>query len=158
MKLDVIGIAAPQGSKTRMPNGAMVDGTSATGRMKLVEWRRAVADAARAELAARPRPPFAGPTAITISFRFPTVASAPHRFWHATNPDTSKILRSTEDALVHAGLLSDDRILCKVSVTKRYVRDDELPGCTIEITSLVGDEEAIQDLRKQRARAQRRST
>lgn len=155
MKLDVIGIPAPQGSKTRMPNGAMLDGTSTTGRAKLVEWRRAVADAGRAELAANPRPPFAGPTAITISFRFPKVKSDPHRFWHATMPDCSKILRATEDALVSAGVLSDDRILCRITVTKRYVNDSELPGCTVELESLEADEEQIRELRKQRAREAR---
>jgi Holliday junction resolvase RusA-like endonuclease len=156
VRLEVIGLAAPQGSKTRMPNGAMVDGTSTTGRAKLVEWRRAVADAGRAELARNPQPPYQGPTAIVISFRFPTVASDPHRYWHATNPDASKILRSTEDALVHAGVLADDRILSKISITKRYVNDNELPGCTVEITSLESEEAEMKESRKQRAQRARR--
>lgn len=156
MRLEVIGIPAPQGSKTRMPNGAMVDGTSTTGRIKLVEWRRAVADAGRAELARNPRPPFSGPTAITISFRFPTVASDPYRCWHATAPDGSKILRATEDALVHAGVLSDDRILSKIAISKRYVNDSELPGCTVEVVSLASEEEALRKSRKERATRARR--
>lgn len=155
MILEVIGIPAPQGSKVKMPTGAMVDGTSTTGRAKLAEWRRAVADAGRTELARNPRPAFTGPTKIDISFRFPPTQSDPYRFWHCVAPDASKILRATEDALVHAGVLSDDRILSSIKLTKRYVNDGELPGCTVEIVSLASDEADIREMRKQRARARR---
>ena len=41
--LRVIGVPAPQGSKTRMPNGAMVEGGSAAGRAKhRALWDRSV--------------------------------------------------------------------------------------------------------------------
>ena len=43
VRFNVIGVPAPQGSKTRMPNGAMVEGSSATGRAKHRTWRQAVA-------------------------------------------------------------------------------------------------------------------
>src|SRR5690349_10366387 len=100
IRLEVIGIPAPQGSKTRMPNGALVDGTSATGRMKLIEWRRAVADAARLYIAENAQPPLAGPVQLDVLFRFPATKSDPYRHHHATMPDASKVLRATEDALV----------------------------------------------------------
>jgi len=39
--LRVIGVPAPQGSKTRMPNGAMVEGGSAAGRAKHISGKMA---------------------------------------------------------------------------------------------------------------------
>lgn len=44
---EVLGTPTPQGSKTRMPNGAMVEGRSAGQRAMHRSWRTAVAEAAR---------------------------------------------------------------------------------------------------------------
>lgn len=160
--LTVIGIPASQGSKNAYVNkhtgrAVIVDGTSKTARTKLAEWRRAVADAAREWLTANPQQPLAEPLHVTISFRFPATASDPYRYWHCVTPDASKVLRSTEDALVDGGLLQDDRWICKLVVTKRFVWADESPGCTIEVVSLAGEEFELRQSRKERAAAARRA-
>jgi Holliday junction resolvase RusA-like endonuclease len=155
IRLEIIGIPAPQGSKTRFPNGAMVDGTSKTGRAKLIEWRRAVADAARAWLAEHPRNAIDGPVALRIAFRFPPTKSDPCRHLHTVTPDASKVLRATEDALVHAGLLKDDRLVCDLHVTKRWCEHGETAGATVDIEQLDGFE-ALQRERRKTEAAERR--
>jgi Holliday junction resolvase RusA-like endonuclease len=65
---DVVGLPAPQGSHTKMPNGALVSGSSTTGRKAHKAWRHTVADAAR-ELA--DDNPYDGPLRLHIEFRFP---------------------------------------------------------------------------------------
>lgn len=157
LQFDVIGLPAPKGSFVRMPNGATVMGTSKTGRAKLVEWERAVSDAARAYLIEHPQPPIVGPFAISISFRFPVTKSNPHRYWHQVKPDVDKCARLTLDSLKLGGLIGDDCQACKLTATKRYATGTESPGCTIELEPLAGDEEQIQQGRRERARAARRA-
>ena len=48
---DVYGSAQPQGSKTKMPNGAMLEGGTAELRANRRNWRSAVAAAAADALA-----------------------------------------------------------------------------------------------------------
>lgn len=134
--LTIIGIPASQGSKTRMPNGAMVDGTTPKARAALKSWRTAVADAARAWLADNPRPPINEPCSLLMDFRFPPVASDPYRTLVATTPDGSKIQRSTEDALVHGGLLADDRLITNWGGSKRYAQSGETVGVDLTILLL----------------------
>ncbi len=108
---EVLGVPAPQGSKTRMPNGAVVEGSSTTGRAKTRAWRRAVAevgwDIAEDE-------PYDGPLQLSVTFRMPMPASRPKRvqragIWpHAVKPDLDKLLRATVDALTDSGLIRDD--------------------------------------------------
>lgn len=157
LTLEVIGLPAPKGSFVRMRNGATVMGTSKTGRAKLVEWERAVSDAARAYLTDNPQQPIAGPFAITICFRFPATKSNPHRHWHAVKPDVDKCARLTLDALKLGGLILDDCGACDLRAWKRYVKGDESPGCTIELRPLQMDEDAIQQVRKDRARLARKA-
>lgn len=156
LAFDVIGLPAPKGSFVRMPNGATVMGTSKTGRRKLVEWERAVADAARAYLADNPQQPITGPFAITIAFRFPPSKSDPYRYWHAIKPDIDKCARLTLDSLKLGGLIGDDCAACKLTASKRFTIGDESPGCTIEIEPLADDEAELREGRKQRAAAARR--
>lgn len=56
--------------------------------------------------------------------------------WHKVRPDGSKLLRSTEDALVDAGLLADDSLIAVSSYTKRYCCGSERPGAIITIVAL----------------------
>lgn len=115
----VPGIPAPQGSKTRMPNGAMVEGGSTTGREKLRNWRNAVTATAAEDWAEAPA--LGGPLMLEVQFRMPRPKSRKHFIWHATKPDQSKVIRSTEDALVDAGVLRDDALICQHVASKRYV-------------------------------------
>lgn len=155
IRLEVIGIPAPQGSKTRMPNGAMLDGTSSTGRAKLIEWRRAVADAGRSWLTGFPQAPLDGPIAVALHFSFPQVKSNPYRFWHATKPDLDKLIRATCDAIKSAGLIIDDSQICRIVATKAYCDHDQPPGCEVQIFDLA-EEEANKHKHRKLAAAQRR--
>lgn len=119
---EVLGVPAPQGSKTRMPNGAMLDGKSAGARAKHKAWRTAVADMAR-ELAEDEA--HDGQLCLSIVFRFPMPASRPKRVqalgrWpHTVKPDIDKVVRSTLDGLAvksGGGLIRDDARVFKIDV------------------------------------------
>lgn len=153
IRLQVIGLPAPQGSKTRMPNGVMVDGTSKTGRANLTEWRRAVADAARSHMAEHEADRISGPCAVTLHFTFPRTASDPYRFWHRTKPDIDKVIRSTMDALVAGGLLADDSLVCQLDAHKSY---GDMPGARITVSDLTVDEANLRAGAKARAAAARK--
>lgn len=125
---EVVGTPAPQGSKTRMPNGAMLDGRSKGAREGHANWRSAVASAARtAALVVANNDhdtPLLGPMALTIEFRFPMPKSRSRAIKdHGRNPKTSapdldKLIRSTGDALKEGGLIFDDALLVAVFATK----------------------------------------
>lgn len=113
---DVFGVPAPQGSKTRMPNGAMVEGGSATGRARHRDWRSAVADAANAAFWAETRQ-IDTPVAVDVGFRFPMPKSRPKRVrelgwaYKPSKPDLDKLCRALGDGLVAGGLLARDELI-----------------------------------------------
>ena len=118
---EIVGLPTPQGSKTRMPNGAMIEGSSATGRVKHKSWRAAVAEAARN--IAEPEP-YDGPLHVQVTFRLPMPASRPKRIretgeWpKTTKPDIDKLIRALFDGLAEGGLISDDARVYAVDATK----------------------------------------
>lgn len=112
---EILGVPAPQGSKTRMPNGHMIEGSSDTGRAKHKAWRQSVAATARDitrhdDISA----PFDGALQVSIEFRLPMPASRPAaarragRWPHTVKPDKDKLLRCTFDGLKDGGLVRDD--------------------------------------------------
>ena len=126
----------PQGSKN-IYNGIPVEACKL-----LPQWRALVTRTA-CELH---QDVFHGPIALSLVFLFerpkshynraqnPTLlADAPSH--HTCRPDLSKLTRAVEDALVDAGLLRDDSIICVSSQAKRYVRNNENPGCIISLSS-----------------------
>jgi Holliday junction resolvase RusA-like endonuclease len=125
-EFEVLGVPAPQGSKTRMPNGAMLDGKSPAARAKHRAWRSAVAEVAR-DLAGET--PHDGPLQLQVTFRLPMPQSRPARarragLWpHATKPDLDKLLRSTLDGLEDGGLIRDDSRICAMEVDAWEVID-----------------------------------
>lgn len=69
---EVEGIAMPQGSKTRMPNGAMLDGRRGPARTAHRAWRTAVHNAAtHAAGTLGAEAPLDGPLTLTVEFRLP---------------------------------------------------------------------------------------
>ena len=118
---EVLGVPAPQGSHTKMPNGVILSGSSKTGRAKHKAWRTAVAEAAR-DVADDPdmAAPFDGPLFLSIEFRFPMPKSRPAkartagRWPHMVKPDIDKVLRATADGLTAGGLIADDSRICAV--------------------------------------------
>lgn len=133
----VAGMApAPQGSKRYVGNGVMVESSK-----NVKPWRYLVQQAA----VATNHPTITGPVSLSIVFLFPRPKShytpkgilrpsAPT--YHCVRPDGSKILRSTEDALVDSGLVQDDARIALASFTKRYASDTEHPGAIITIIPL----------------------
>lgn len=134
------GQPAPQGSKRGF--------RGRDGRVILVEsskavapWREDVGNAARA--ARKGEPPLDGPLWVRMVFTVSKPASAPRRrrTYPMRKPDLSKLARSTEDALVTAGLIADDaRIVEYTRLAKVYPGEDDdaldSPGVHIEITAI----------------------
>ena len=118
LSFTVGGVPAPQGSKTAMPNGALVEAGSAVGRAKVRAWRQDVH--AAAVHAMRDRATFQAPVALHVTFIMPRPKSRKRDVWHATKPDLDKLIRATADALTSAGVLRDDSLICSVKAAKRY--------------------------------------
>lgn len=135
----VIGLPAPQGSKTVF-NGHPVEGGSKTGRENVKAWRQAVAETAHEVWDGRP--PINGPVALDVRFILPRPKSAPKRNrWHASRPDLDKLLRATKDALKTAGVYTDDGRVASVSMTKTLAAVDyPWTGATITIYELAHEE------------------
>lgn len=125
--LRVIGVPAPQGSKTRMPNGAMVEGGSTVGRAKHRAWRTAVAEAAVGQVAE----PLDGPLHLTVEFWMPRPASRKRDVWADRKPDLDKLLRCTLDGLTDGGLIRDDARVTRIVATKQLA--DSWTGATMRV-------------------------
>lgn len=125
--LRVLGVPAPQGSKTRMPNGAMVEGSSAVGRAKHRAWRSAVAEAAVGKL----DEPLDGPLQLVAEFLLPRPAGRKRDVWADRKPDLDKLIRNTVDGLTDAGLIRDDARIVYLSASKRLA--DTWTGVTLRV-------------------------
>lgn len=118
IEIVVRGIPGPQGSKRHVGGGRMIESSK-----KVKPWREAVVSAAveaRADAAT-----LTGPLAVEMVFTLTRPKShyrtgrnahllrddAPAR--PASKPDTSKLLRSTEDALTTAGVYRDDALIAE---------------------------------------------
>lgn len=140
IRFEVRGTPAPQGSKS-------YKGMSKSGRAILVEsskkvrpWRQDVKAAAEILIAETGQAPIDGPVIVRMVFTLPKPSSAPkrRRTWPMRTPDLSKLARSTEDALVDAGLLRDDaRIVEYERLAKVFPGEDPdalpVPGVVIQV-------------------------
>lgn len=143
----VYGSPAPQGSKKFVGFTRPKPGEE-RGRAILVEsskavkpWRedvKAAAERVRAGAVA-----LDGPLRVRMVFTLPKPASAPKRrkLYAMRLPDLSKLARSTEDALVDAGLIADDARIVEYSrLAKVFPSEDaealEVPGVRITIEAL----------------------
>lgn len=142
MTIIVYGTPAPQGSKK------FVGIAKSTGRGIMVEsskkvrpWRADVkGEALRVRNGAAP---LDCAVRVSMVFTLPKPASAPktRRTYPMRKPDVSKLARSTEDALVEAGILTDDaRIVGYERLEKVFPNEDpdslESPGVRIVITPI----------------------
>ena len=119
---EIIGLPAPQGSKTKMPNGAMVEGSSASGRLKHTNWRSDIATAARDFM--QGDAPFDGALLLMVTFRVPMPKSRPAAA-HADGarpctvmPDLDKLIRTLGDGLKSGGMISDDARIYRIEADK----------------------------------------
>lgn len=78
---------------------------------------------------------FGGAVVVEMEFRLQRPKSLGKRPTPCVNyPDTSKLVRSTEDAISAAGLWGDDAQVVRVVADKRYADAGEETGCLIRIT------------------------
>lgn len=131
--LEVVGLPQSQGSKTRMPNGAMLEGKSAKARENFKSWREAVAQAGRDWQAEHPSPLLDEPVAVGMAFRLPRPKSAPkRRLFPDGRPDLDKCIRAVFDALTGVIFTNDSRVV-SLWADKTFAVDVP-PGVTITIT------------------------
>ena len=135
MKFTVIGVPAPQGSKSAFVRGGravVVEGGSTKGRQAHRAWRDAVSWSAH-ELAGES---IEQPVSIRIDFVMPRPKSAPKKAtWAPKKPDLDKLVRSTLDGITDAGVWRDDSQVVSLIATKRLAAD-EPTGAHIEISVL----------------------
>lgn len=136
-------IPAPGGSKT-IGFGKNGKAFLRPASKKTAPWRADVAKAAAQQYSG---PLLSGPVWMEYEFLFPRPKhhfgtgknadklkpNAP--YWHTNVPDLTKIIRSTEDALIGI-VLEDDKYSCSRSEEKRYCDTGEQPGVIITIAPL----------------------
>jgi Holliday junction resolvase RusA-like endonuclease len=131
--LTVIGTPAPQGSKRHVGRGIMIESSK-----KVKPWREAVVWAAREAGVKIP-----GAVAVRIVFTLQKPKSAPktRKTVPDRKPDLSKLVRSTEDALVDAGVIEDDARIVGCHALKVFPNEHEhaldVPGARIFIEALI---------------------
>jgi crossover junction endodeoxyribonuclease RusA len=145
ISIRVVGIPAPQGSKTLTRYGAMIEASK-----KVKPWRNDVKEAA---LQCYNSGALNLPVKADIEFIFPRPKShfgtgknaevlkpsAPKYCTSRGNGDIDKLARSTLDGLsVSAGgsVLEDDCLVVELNTKKRYVKKNELPGSYIAISCI----------------------
>jgi Holliday junction resolvase RusA-like endonuclease len=146
--ITAVGLPAPQGSKSHVGNGVMIESSK-----KVKPWRQDVKHAALDIAEARDWVTLDGPLAVSMVFTFArpkshyrtgrnahllrdAAPSRPHGM-----PDLSKIVRSTEDALTGVVWKDDARVVEYVRLGKWYAgtrAPDVLavPGCVIRVWPL----------------------
>ncbi|MFG2404192.1 RusA family crossover junction endodeoxyribonuclease [Streptomyces brevispora] len=145
----VRGLPGPQGSKSHVGGGRMIESSA-----KVKPWREAIvwtAVAARQKI--RGFTKLTGPLRADMVFCFDRPKghmgtgrnaglvrpSAPIR--PDVTPDLSKLARSTEDALTNAGVYQDDALIVEYGVLGKWYTTDhgvvpgvlDGPGCTIRL-------------------------
>ena len=116
----VQGTPAPQGSKRfvgiHQGKGRMIESSK-----KVKPWREAVYWAAiEAKQKAGMVEPMDEPINAVMIFALPKPSSV-KRLWPDRKPDLDKLVRSTSDALVNAGIIADDARIVKCHAVKIYV-------------------------------------
>lgn len=122
LQFTVRGLPAPQGSKEvkRYVQGRAILGESSE---KVRPWRQDVVAAAVEAIRRSPGfRPIDGPVFLTIEFYVPRPKGHPksRRTVPTTTPDLDKLLRSTDDALTTAGVITDDSVIVDVWARDRY--------------------------------------
>ena len=136
VEFTVIGTPAPQGSKrflgVRGGKGILVESSKA-----VKPWREAVKYEAL-EVGIRRKRNICGPVELSVIFTLPKPKSAKKDAYPCKQPDLSKLIRSTEDAVTDAALWEDDARVVSITASKLYVGDEgalPVPGAWIKIRS-----------------------
>lgn len=132
--VDVIGSPAPQGSKRHVGRGVMIESSKAVG-----PWRDSVAWQTRAAMPGIYIPPAAAQVVVEFTLPRPASVSVKRRPRPNVKPDIDKLARSTLDALVTAGALTDDATVVELIVRKWYAAPGTTTGAVITIRDLIPD-------------------
>lgn len=147
LTFNVNGIPGAQGSKRHVGHGVMVESSA-----KVKPWRSDVKAAAEAALIASDTWERAtGPVAVVIEFRFtrPKAHYRTGRNAHLLRDDApayctsrgagdiDKLERSSNDALVAAGVMLDDSLIVSSRCIKRYCDPEQPAGATFRISPIV---------------------
>lgn len=144
MTITVYGTPAPQGSKkfvgtTKAGRGILVESSK-----KVKPWRQDVREAAIKAMGGAGKG-ITGPVVAVMVFTVQKPKSAPktRRTWPDRKPDLSKLVRSTEDALIEAGAMEDDARIISCSSSKVFPGEGAnalaVPGATIILRSVHED-------------------
>ena len=143
LEFRVVGLPAPQGSKTLTRYGGLMESSK-----RVKPWRQ---DIIHAALEAYSGKPFDEPVSVTVTFVFPRPKShygtgknakflkknAPYFCTSKKNGDIDKLCRSTFDALsVSSGgsVIMDDSLIVAVKAWKRYaIFSDACGGAIIKV-------------------------
>lgn len=143
LTVTVYGTPGPQGSKsskgtrTSKKTGKQVPILVESSK-KVKPWREAVAAAARQAGIT----PMTGPLAVSMYFTLKPPARMPKgRIYPTCYPDTSKLFRSTEDALTGIAWIDDAQVVEYLGSGKRYPGQDnalDQPGAVIRVWRIGG--------------------
>ena len=148
--IEVLGTPAPKGSARAMMVGGrprVIASGSSVNQRKLKSWDTALREAARDAIGDVAVPPFVGvPLRLVVVFRLARPAghwakgknagkltpSAPP--YPTTKPDSSKLLRATEDSLIGI-VFDDDSRIVSTHITKVYASPGN-EGATITVEAM----------------------
>lgn len=142
VKFEVVGIPAPQGSKSAFTAKSGASITKESGGLKFSQWRNAVSEAALRQ--AEIHGTLDGALTLWAEFTFPMPQSRPKkiralgRVPKTTSPDLSKLVRAIEDAMQAAGLIRDDARIAFIAASK-WEDADGPHGVTIELRDGAGE-------------------
>lgn len=134
----VVGVPAPQGSKTAVMRGKrpiLIEGSSTVGREAHRAWREAVGWAAKEQVSKHG--PFGDdvPLHVQIAFAMPRPKSRPKKaIWADRKPDLDKLIRSTFDGLSDGGLVRHDSRVVTVTASKSYAKPGKATGAIVMVT------------------------
>lgn len=149
----VDGVPTPKGSMTRMPNGAMLPGSSKGQRIKQSMWRADVRHAAREAMGEDGL--FTGALRVSIDCTLPYPRSSTPKYklgWMPAikQPDIDKLARGVLDHLTGIVWVDDSQV-CWLMVNKSYAWDDR-PGATIIVDAI--SDVALKELAQLRLRVE----
>lgn len=133
--ISVRGIPRPGGSKRHVGNGILIDDSGKKG----ADWRGDCKTAALIVMGSRL--PLDVPLEVDFHFTFPRPKShytkkglrAGAPAYKTSKPDTTKLVRSIEDALTGIVWARDELIACQ-SARKVY---GDVPGCLVTVREIV---------------------
>jgi crossover junction endodeoxyribonuclease RusA len=129
----VPGRPAPQGSKTYVGNGIMLESCKA-----VKPWRESIRCALLTDQG-QPIERFGGAVVFDLMFVLPRPKSTPKRKTPLAvkKPDLDKLCRAVFDAVKSAGVTADDSCVTFLMATKRLAELDETPGLYLRVKGKV---------------------